>query len=205
MDNPSVTLGCVNFFKYIGSYNLLWPVVIRSGSRVFSIKVNKPSSWMHATVVRLQNLAYGLDLELSAKFYTQTQLPRSRSMALEHTYLLMSTDHPILFLTTDIVKSLVAHHHHQVPCLIASVLMDIHLSLFGIHASVTVAFFITSQALKLSSNFSLCQPLVLFPSILQVVTKCSIAFCLITWPKNMDNVSFSLDCHHCTRIYMINN
>ena len=50
------------------------------------------------------------------------------------------------------------------------------LSLSGTHVSVTIVFLIISQAVKLSSNLSRCLPLLLCPSILRVVTRCSIAF-----------------------------
>ena len=85
-----------------------------------------------------------------------------------------------------VLKSHYHHpHHHQVTCLTASAVTDLHLSLFETHASVIVAFFIIGQALRLSSYFPFVY--LYFPSsTLPVVTRCSIGFRLIIWPKNMD-------------------
>ena len=71
------------------------------------------------------------------------------------------------------------NHHHSLPCLIALATMDLHLSRFQVHEIVCVGLSFCNHTVILSSIFSLCVPLLLFPSIFPIVTKCSNSFLIL--------------------------
>ena len=77
------------------------------------------------------------------------------------------------------------HHHHPVPCFIAFATVSFHIprSLVAFRISTTLPA--PSQLASPSVILSRCFPLLRFPSIIPVVTRCSNFSLLITRPKNV--------------------